>query len=134
VIHLRALKSLVVPFALVVGSGVFVAGCATASVSTFQSARHADFTADRVLALKVGMSADSIVSLFGPPDRTRALTCGTKTASPWPCLIWEYDMGPDPKYSNPYITKTNSLTFSTESAPARLNDWTIDLTYESRRP
>jgi hypothetical protein len=110
-----------------VGALALQFGCATAGL-------HPVFTADRVLGLTVGMTADSIVSLFGRPDRTQVLTCGSQTPSPWQCLIWEYDMGSNPRGRYQNISNTNRLTFSLEFSPPRLNSWTIDLMYDNQRP
>ena len=115
------------PFA---GALLLQVGCATAGMS----AHHPTFTGDRVLGLKVGMTTDSIVSLFGRPDRTQVMTCGSQTPSPWQCLIWEYDMGPHPRGRYQYSSNTNRLTFSAEFSPPRLNNWTIDLMYDSPQP
>ena len=111
---------------LMIAVGLCV-GCATVS----PSARHPTFTADRVLGLKVGLSTDSIITLFGRPDRTRAMTCGTQTPSPWQCLVWEYDMGSDPRGRFQTLGNTNRLTFSAELTPPSLNNWTIDLMYDA---
>jgi len=76
------------------------------------------------------MTTDSVVALFGRPDRTQVMTCGSQTPSPWQCLIWEYDMGHNPKGRYQELNNTNTLTFSVESTPPRLNNWTIDLMYD----
>ncbi len=109
----RRIRSLL----LAVGALVFQVGCATAGLR----AHHPAFTADRVLGLKVGMSTDSVISLFGRPDRTEVMTCGSQTPSPWQCLIWEYDMGSHPRGRYQYSSNTNRLTFSAEFSPPRLN-------------
>jgi hypothetical protein len=117
----RKLNPRVLAVLLAGGGLVFQIGCATAGLG----AHHPAFTADQVLGLEVGMTTDSVVSLFGRPDRTEVTTCGSATKSPWRCLIWEYDMG---------SYKTNRLTFSAESSPPRLNNWTIDKMYDNRKP
>lgn len=106
----------------------FQAGCATAGLQS----RHPSFTADRVLALKIGMTTDEVVAVFGRPDRTRVMTCGSQTPSPWQCLIWEYDMGPHPRGRYQSISNTNRLTFSVDGNAPRLNNWDIDLMYDSQ--
>ena len=118
-------RALALPLA--VAALVLQFACATAGL-------HPAFTADRVLGLKVGMTSDSVVSLFGRPDRTQVMTCGTQTPKPWQCLIWEYDMGKNSRGRYQYSSNTNRLTFSVEFSPPRLNSWTIDLMYDNPRP
>lgn len=98
------------------------AGCATVSRV---GRRHPEFTADRVLGLSVGLTTDEVIALFGRPDRPQATTCGSKSGSPWQCLIWEYDFG---------SYKTNRLYFSMDFSPPRLNNWDIDVMYDSPKP
>jgi hypothetical protein len=126
----RKLNPRIPALLLAVSALAFQIGCATAALR----AHHPAFTADRVLGLKVGITADSVVSLFGRPDRTQAMTCGSQTSSPWQCLIWEYDMGPHPRGRYQHSNNTNSFTFSAESNPPRLNNWNIDLMYDSPQP
>jgi hypothetical protein len=76
------------------------------------------------------MTSDEIVSKFGLPDRTRVETFGTRTASPWQCLIWEYDMGPHPRGRYQGINNTNRFHFEAKYSPPRLNSWDIELTYD----
>lgn len=104
-------------------------GCATVGLTT----RHPAFTADKVLGLKVGLTTDQVVSLFGNPDRTQGTTCGTQTPSPWQCLIWEYDLGPHPRGRFQHSSNINRMYFSAEENPPRLNSWNIDLMYDSPR-
>ena len=111
---------------LAVAALILQFGCATAGL-------HPAFTADRVLGLTVGMTTDSVISLFGRPDRTQVMTCGTQTPSPWQCLIWEYDMGSHSRGRYQSSNNTNRLTFSVTSSPPRLNNWTIDLMYDKPR-
>jgi len=80
------------------------------------------------------MTTDSVVALFGPPDRTQVMTCGSQTPKPWQCLVWEYDMGSNPRGRYQSSSNTNLLTFSLEFSPPRLNNWTIDLMYDSPQP
>lgn len=100
-------------------------GCATA--------RHPAFTADRVLNIRIGQTANEIKEIYGPPDRIPATTCGSSTDSPWQCLIWEYDLGPHPKGRYKNLNNTNRFMFNAETDPPLLNSWTIDLMYEAPR-
>ena len=123
----RDLSMRVLVLLLAVGGLLLQAGCAT----TGFGARHPAFTADRVLGLQTGMTTDQVISLFGRPDRTRVMTCGTKTDSPWQCLMWEYDMGQHPQGRYRHSNNINRFTFYAELSPPRLNNWTIDLMYNS---
>jgi hypothetical protein len=92
----------------IIASALLLASCV---------ARHASFTEPMVLTIREGLTTEQIRDRFGAPDRTRATTCGSQTPDPWPCLVWEYDMGD---------YKTNSFTFSMSSDPPWLNYWRID--------
>ena len=84
------------------------------------------FTGANVMGLKVGLTTDEIVSVFGKPTRVKSLTCGGATQrGEWSCLIWEYDV--EESYDG-FITtkKTNTFRFNGEFNPPRLNDWQIE--------
>ena len=118
--------------ALLVALGALTtqAGCATLR----HPVRHPEFTSDRVLGLRVGLTTDEVIALFGQPDRTEATTCGSQSGSPWQCLIWEWDLGPNKKGRHEYSSNINRLYFSMDLSPPRLNNWSVDLMYDSPKP
>ena len=48
------------------------------------------FTSDNVMKLRVGMTSDEVIEIFGKPMSTKATTCGTSTGDPWGCILWYY--------------------------------------------
>jgi hypothetical protein len=42
------------------------------------------------MKLKVGMTSNEVIEIFGKPMKTGANTCGSSTSKPWTCIIWYY--------------------------------------------
>jgi hypothetical protein len=80
---------------LLIGSVVLallVTACIPPAVdaTTRTGLRYGD-AKDRELQLRVHMSQDEVLRLFGQPSRTDVGTCGQQSAGgPWTCLTWDY--------------------------------------------
>ena len=109
--------------ALLVAGGLtlFLTACATSGRV------RPDFTQMAVLSLQVGMTREEVTALFGRPDRSQVTTCGSDTARPWQCMIWEYDLPPHERGEYQLIENTNRLYLSTDGL---LNSWSADLMWE----
>lgn len=111
-------------FALTASLGLAV--LTSASCVYAVNGANKSFTGANVMGLKVGLTTDEVVSVFGKPTRIRSLTCGGATQrGEWSCLVWEYDV--EESYDGSITTmKTNTFTFNSEFNPPRLNDWKIE--------
>ncbi len=48
------------------------------------------FTQSNIMKLKVGMTSEEVIKIFGNPYKTEASTCGGAYGRPWRCIIWKY--------------------------------------------
>jgi len=106
-------------------SVVLVVFCTLLTSSCTYSVNGANtrFSSVNVLTLKVGMSQEEVIKMFGPPTRVRNGTCGGATkGGEWDCTTWEYDV----EVSDSDLTKTNILVFNSSVTPMLLNNWTIN--------
>lgn len=80
--------------------------------------KHPYFTQDNVLKLRIGMTTDDVIALFGKPDRTSVHTYGQSTNSgAWQGLEYRYVFN--------YVV-SNRLVFNLDLDPPRLNHWEIE--------
>ncbi len=95
--------------------------------------RHSEFTSDNVIDLRPGMTQKEIEAIFGSPDRTSVMTMGAKTPTPWPSLIYYYDMRKDWIGRYKYIVYTNTFYFVKDVQPPLLRSWELELIYPERK-
>ena len=60
------------------------------SLVLLSSCYASKFTSDNVLKLRVGMTSNEVIEIFGKPIKTEATTCGSATGKPWGCIFWYY--------------------------------------------
>jgi len=92
--------------------------------------KHLAFTQQNLLLLNQGMTAAEVESIFGLPDRTYFKTFFIGGGMPWRGLVYEYDMGYNPK--GKYIKNLNTLVFSVEQFTTDLIHWDIQMAYPAR--
>jgi len=49
------------------------------------------FTQRNIIKLKIRMTSEEVIQIFGYPLRTSASTCGQALGKPWKCISWYYD-------------------------------------------
>ena len=111
-------------------------GCVTNSPRNYRNTpppRHSEFTSDNVIDLRPGMTQKEIEAIFGSPDRTSVMTMGAKTPTPWPSLIYYYDMRKDWIGRYKYIVYTNTFYFVNDVQPPLLRSWELELIYPERK-
>jgi hypothetical protein len=89
--------------------------------------RHLRFSQQQVLYLHAGLTPSQVEEIFGPPDRTVFKWMAALSMWPGPAMVYEYDMGWNPK--GRYRYNTNRLVFATRDNPPYLVDWDIQLAY-----
>lgn len=98
----------------VVSFAIFLSGCV--SIPSVSALPKAFFSDKNILSIKIGMSSDEVIKLFGNPTNVRTTTCGTKPDT-WKCTWWEYGH----RYDN-----NASFTFSGDHGNLLLNNYEID--------
>lgn len=98
--------------------------CATRSAPRSYPVRP--FYDDLLAHVRVGMPADSLVLLFGPPDTTFEMTFGSKTDRQWQGVVYRYYVAKDPMYQYVDEWKKNTFYFYRSPQGLLLNHWVIE--------
>ena len=67
------------------------------------------------MSIRIHMSSDEILEMFGPPDNITVSTCGTDIGEPWTCTTWNYGVYNDA-----------SFTFYEKGGLLYLNSYDVD--------
>ena len=104
----------IINIAILLGLTIFLNGCV--SVPSVSALPKAFFLDKNILSIKVGMTSDEVIELFGNPTNIRTTTCGKKPDT-WKCTWWEYGH----RYDN-----NASFTFGGNHGALLLNNYEID--------
>ena len=80
----------------------------------------------RLRHVQVGISADSIIALFGQPDTIYEMTFGSKTDREWEGVAYRYYAAKDPLYQYVNEWKKNTFYFYRSPRGLVLNHWVIE--------
>ena len=109
-VSLRAFREAKLIIAVTIISLFLLSSC----YPTQYASSSSKFTTDNILKLKVGMSSNEVIAIFGKPIKTSGSTCGGAVGKPWTCITWFYG------------DYTPSLTFQQEQdGILYLNSWNM---------
>lgn len=103
---------------------VLLGACATGPAPRSYPVRPFDDA--RLRHVQVGISADSIVALFGQPDTVYEMTFGSKTDREWEGVAYRYYAAKDPLYQYVDEWKKNTFYFYRSPRGLVLNHWVIE--------
>jgi hypothetical protein len=75
------------------------------------------FSTESKMKLKIHMSSDEIIKMFGKPEDISVSICGAKTGNTWTCTSWKY---------GDYSSGKASFTFYERDGKLYLNNYDVD--------
>lgn len=84
------------------------------------------FHDSRLSQVQVGISADSLIALFGQPDTIYDMTFGAKTDREWDGVAYRYYAAKDPLYQYVDEWKKNVFYFYRSPEGLVLNHWVVE--------
>lgn len=115
---------------LALAAALLLSACAVAPPPRAYPERP--FDASMLERVRVGIPADSIIALFGPPDTLYEMTFGAKTERPWEGVAYRYYAARDPLYRYADEWKKNTFYFYRSPQGLVLNHWVIE--HRTRSP
>ena len=110
---------------IVIGSMFFLYSCAVPY--EYPSYRgHKTFIQTNISQLRVGMTTDQCLAIFGPPDKTYDATFGENVGEVWTGHVWLYFTERDPLFKQVKRYKKNLFVFYMSDGQKLLNHWTIE--------
>jgi hypothetical protein len=94
---------------------LFLFSCAAGSSRSAKTEEPTSFSRENIVKLRVGMTSEEVVEIFGLPLKTEANVCGETTASPWTCITWWYN--------SKSLAQSTRMVFEVHNETLYLNRW-----------
>ena len=101
--------------AAVLAALFFLFACASAPPKSGKDEEATVFSRENIVKLRVGMTSEEVVQIFGLPLKTEADVCGETTASPWTCITWWYN--------SKSLAQSTRMVFEVHNETLYLNRW-----------
>lgn len=89
--------------------------CASSTSSRTKTDEPTSFSRENIVKLRVGMTSEEVVKIFGLPLKTEADVCGETTPSPWTCITWWYN--------SKSLAQSTRMVFEVHNEILYLNRW-----------
>lgn len=87
---------------------------------------HKTFIETNISQLRIGMTTDQCLAIFGRPDKTYDATFGENVGEAWTGHVWLYFTERDPTFEHVKRYKKNTFVFYTSGGQKLLNHWNIE--------
>ena len=104
--------------------GIFLSGCATTYRYVYPG--HKTFTNENVGRVRVGMSSEEVLGIFGEPDEQYVTKFGSSVGEEWNGRVWIYFTTLDLRLMHAKRYKKNMFVFSPTEGDMKLNHWEIE--------
>lgn len=103
---------------------ILLSGCGTTYRYSYPG--HKTFTEENIALLRVGMSSEQVLSIFGNPDEQYVGQFGADVGEKWNGRVWVYFTKLDPRLKHAKRYMKNVFVFHPTEGDIRLNHWEIE--------